>query len=147
MKTGMACYLHAFATLAQSPDLKYDLTLICYEAEEVAAQYNGLAQLEQHAPELLAGDLALLGEPSGAIIEAGCQGTIRVFVIAHGQRAHSARAWLGHNAAHDLAGVLGRIANYSPRRVTIAGCEYREGINVVGLSGEWPPTPFPMRPG
>lgn len=135
MKTGMACYLHAFASLAASDELAYDLTLICYEAEEVAAEYNGLAQLEKNEPELLKGDLALLGEPSGGIIEAGCQGTIRVFVIARGTRAHSARSWLGHNAAHDLAGVLTRVAQYSPRTVTIAGCEYREGLNVVWLDG------------
>ncbi|MHA2788652.1 succinyl-diaminopimelate desuccinylase [Corynebacterium sp. S7] len=135
MKSGLACYLKSFADLANHPDLAFDLTLIAYEAEEVESQYNGLAHLERDHPELLAGDLALLGEPSGAVVEAGCQGSIRVHITARGTRAHSARAWLGHNAAHDLAGVLGRIANYSPRRVTIAGCEYREGLNVVGLRG------------
>ena len=134
MKSGLACYLHAFAALCNADELAYDLTLICYEAEEVAAEYNGLAHLERDRPDLLDGDLALLGEPSGGIIEAGCQGTIRVFITARGTRAHSARAWLGHNAAHDLAGVLGRIAAYEPRRVTIAGCEYREGLNVVGMT-------------
>lgn len=92
MKSGMACYLHAFAALCNSDDLAFDLTLICYEAEEVAAEYNGLAHLEAEAPELLQGSLALLGEPSGGIIEAGCQGSIRVKVVAHGTRAHSARA-------------------------------------------------------
>ena len=135
MKSGMACYLHAFATLCNSADLQFDLTLICYEAEEVAAKYNGLAHLERDEPELLQGSLALLGEPSGAIIEAGCQGSIRVTVTARGTRAHSARAWLGHNAAHDLAGVLTRIAAYEPRSVVIDGCEYREGLNVVGMEG------------
>ena len=138
MKSGMACYLGAFARLAsQGADgpAAFDLTLIAYEGEEVAQEYNGLFHLERDHPELLAGDIALLGEPSGGIIEAGCQGTIRVFVDAHGTRAHSARSWLGHNAAHDLAGVLSRVAAYTPRAVTIAGCEYREGLNVVGLEG------------
>ncbi|TVX81629.1 succinyl-diaminopimelate desuccinylase [Corynebacterium sp. NML180780] len=141
MKSGMACYLGAFARLvrgeAEAPGERaaFDMTVIAYEAEEVAQEYNGLFHLERDHPELLAGDIALLGEPSGGVIEAGCQGTIRVFVDAHGTRAHSARSWLGHNAAHDLAGVLTRIAAYEPRRVTIAGCEYREGINVVGMEG------------
>lgn len=137
MKSGLACYLAAFAKLSQAgaEASNFDLTLIAYEGEEVATQYNGLAHLERDNPELLAGDLALLGEPSGGVIEAGCQGSIRVTVTARGTRAHSARAWLGHNAAHDLAGVLGRIAEYEPRAVTIAGCEYREGLNVVGLAG------------
>ena len=135
MKSGLACYLHAFATLAQPGKAAHDLTLIAYEGEEVAQEFNGLYHLERDHPELLQGDIALLGEPSGAIIEAGCQGTIRVFVDAHGTRAHSARSWLGHNAAHDLAGVLTRIAAYESRTVLIDDCEYREGLNVVGLEG------------
>ncbi|MHA6601598.1 succinyl-diaminopimelate desuccinylase [Corynebacterium coyleae] len=135
MKSGLACYLHAFATLAQPGKAAHDLTLIAYEGEEVAQEFNGLYHLERDHPELLQGDIALLGEPSGAIIEAGCQGTIRVFVDAHGTRAHSARSWLGHNAAHDLAGVLTRIAAYEQRTVLIDDCEYREGLNVVGLEG------------
>jgi len=135
MKSGMACYLGAFARLAAPGKSRYDLTLIAYEAEEVASVDNGLFHLERDHPELLAGDIALLGEPSGAIIEAGCQGTIRVFVDAHGTRAHSARSWLGDNAAHALAAPLSRIAAYTPRTVLIDGCEYREGLNVVGLEG------------
>ncbi|WP_026196057.1 succinyl-diaminopimelate desuccinylase [Corynebacterium lubricantis] len=135
MKSGLACYLKCFAELANDPDLSFDLTLIAYEGEEVESEYNGLAHLQRDHPELLEADIALLGEPSGAVVEAGCQGSIRASIIARGTRAHSARAWLGHNAAHDLAGVLSRIASYAPRRVTIAGCEYREGLNVVGLSG------------
>ncbi|OEY11897.1 succinyl-diaminopimelate desuccinylase [Corynebacterium sp. BCW_4722] len=135
MKSGMACYLHAFARLAEPGKSAYDLTLIAYEAEEVSSEHNGLYHLERDHPELLAGDIALLGEPSGGIVEAGCQGTIRVFVDAHGTRAHSARSWLGQNAAHMLAGPLTRIAEYEPRTVTIDGCDYREGLNVVGLDG------------
>lgn len=135
MKSGMACYLNAFARLAEPGKSAYDLTLIAYEAEEVATKYNGLFHLERDHPELLAGDIALLGEPSGGIVEAGCQGTIRVFVDAHGTRAHSARSWLGKNAAHALAAPLTRIAAYEPRSVLIDGCEYREGLNVVGLEG------------
>lgn len=130
MKSGLACYLHAFATLANSPQLTRDMTMIAYECEEIAARYNGLGHIDQ---EWLHGDVALLGEPSGGIIEAGCQGSIRVKVIAHGTRAHSARAWLGDNAIHKLTPVLTRVANYAPRDVLIDGCEYKEGLNVVHL--------------
>ena len=76
--------------------------------------------MQKDHPEWLRGDFALLGEPSGAMVEAGCQGTIRLRVTAHGTRAHSARAWLGSNAAHKLAAVMTRIADYEPREVTIA---------------------------
>ncbi|RAV32177.1 succinyl-diaminopimelate desuccinylase [Corynebacterium heidelbergense] len=131
MKSGDACYIHAFVSLAGSPRLTRDLTLVLYEGEEVATTYNGLNHLVQSSPELLEGSLALLGEPSAGLIEAGCQGTVRVRVTAHGQRAHSARSWLGDNAMHRLARVLVRVADYAPRSVEIDGLTYREGLNVV----------------
>ncbi|OFM13000.1 succinyl-diaminopimelate desuccinylase [Corynebacterium sp. HMSC077G01] len=133
MKSGDAVYLHAFATLAASQELQRDLTLIMYECEEIAAEFNGLRHLSESHPELLTGDVALLGEPSGNVIEAGCQGSIRLRLTAHGTRAHSARAWLGDNAVHKLAPVLSRIAAYEPQTVDIDGLAYREGLNVVGL--------------
>ncbi|HJG45724.1 succinyl-diaminopimelate desuccinylase [Corynebacterium variabile] len=133
MKSGDAVYIHAFVTLAQSGDLAQDLTLVLYDGEEVASRYNGLKKVADTEPDLLAGDVALLGEPSGAVIEAGCQGTLRLKVTAHGTRAHSARAWLGDNAAHRLSPVIARIASYVPRDVDIDGCIYREGLNVVRL--------------
>ncbi|QPK79922.1 succinyl-diaminopimelate desuccinylase [Corynebacterium lizhenjunii] len=133
MKSGLAVYLHTFAHLYRAPSLAHDLTLIAYEGEEVSTEYNGLGHLQRDHPHWLEGDLALLGEPSGAIIEAGCQGTIRLRVTARGVRAHSARAWLGSNAAHRLAPVMLAVAEYQPREVTIDGCTYREGLNIVHL--------------
>ena len=133
MKSGMAIYLNAFAQLHESEELKHDLTVIAYEGEEVATEFNGLGHLQKDHPEWLEGDFALLGEPSGAMVEAGCQGSIRLRVTAHGTRAHSARAWLGSNAAHKLAPIMSRIAAYESRDVTIDGCTYREGLNIVHL--------------
>ena len=133
MKSGMAVYLNAFAQLHDADELKHDLTVIAYEGEEVATEFNGLGHLQKDHPEWLEGDFALLGEPSGAMVEAGCQGSIRLRVTAHGTRAHSARAWLGSNAAHKLAPIMSRIAAYESRDVTIDGCTYREGLNIVHL--------------
>lgn len=131
MKSGLAVYLHTFARLANDPQLRYDLSLVAYEGEEVASQYNGLGFIEQQHPEWLAGDVALLGEPSGAVIEAGCQGSIRLKVVAHGVRAHSARSWLGKNAMHALAPVINNIAAYQASEVVVDGCRYHEGLNIV----------------
>ena len=136
MKSGAACYIHAFATLANSPDLRRDLTLVLYECEEVSTKYNGLHRLVRTNPELFGGSVALLGEPSNAQIEAGCQGTLRLRVTAHGLRAHSARSWLGDNALHKLARVMVRAADYEAAAVEIDGLTYREGLNfVVAESG------------
>ncbi|WP_084588207.1 succinyl-diaminopimelate desuccinylase [Corynebacterium auriscanis] len=131
MKSGAACYAQAFATLANSPELTRDMTLVLYEGEEVATEFNGLNHLVTSDPKLLDGKLALLGEPSGGLIEAGCQGTLRVKVTALGKRAHSARSWLGDNALHRLARVLVRVADYEPRDVEVDGLTYKEGLNAV----------------
>ncbi len=132
MKSGDAVFLHLAATMAEPA---YDLTLIFYECEEIASQFNGLGRIERELPEWLAADVAILGEPSGGLIEAGCQGTIRVRITASGVRAHSARSWLGDNAIHKLGPVLTALQGYSPRTVDIDGCEYREGLSAVKIEG------------
>ncbi|MFT4124902.1 MAG: succinyl-diaminopimelate desuccinylase [Gordonia sp. (in: high G+C Gram-positive bacteria)] len=132
MKSGDAVFLHLAATLE---DPAHDLTLIFYDCEEIAARYNGLGAIERELPHWLAGDVAILGEPTAGQIEAGCQGTLRVRIHASGTRAHSARAWMGDNAIHKLGDVLTILAGYRPRRVDIDGCEYREGLSAVGLGG------------
>lgn len=132
MKSGDAVFLHLAATVAEPV---HDLTLIFYDCEEIAAKYNGLNRIERELPEWLTGDLAILGEPSGGVIEAGCQGTMRVLLTAKGVRAHSARSWKGDNAIHRMGEVLRRLSDYRAREVDIDGCVYREGLSAVRVSG------------
>lgn len=132
MKSGLAVFLHLLATV---DDPAHDLTLLCYDCEEIAAEHNGLGFIEREKPDWLAGDVAVLGEPTGGLIEAGCQGTLRVRLSATGVRAHSARAWMGENAIHRLGRTLTTLAGYVPRTVDIDGCEYREGLSAVGIGG------------
>jgi succinyl-diaminopimelate desuccinylase len=94
-----------------------------------------LGRIERELPDWLHADVAILGEPSGGLIEAGCQGTLRVVVSAAGTRAHSARSWLGDNAIHKLGEVLARLSAYQPRSVEIDGCTYREGLSAVRIDG------------
>ena len=112
-----------------------DVTYVFYEAEEVEAERNGLTLISAVRPDVLLGDFAVVMEPSNAVIEAGCQGTMRVDVTVHGVRAHAARSWNGVNAVHAAAGVLQRLASYEPRRPIIDGLRYHEGLNAVGISG------------
>ena len=132
MKGGDAVILRLAATV---PEPNRDVTFILYEAEEVDAAYNGLNLLSQTDPELMAADFAILMEPSNAVVEAGCQGTLRVEVRTTGERAHSARSWRGVNAIHGAAEVLRRLNEYDARKPVIDGLEYHEGLNAVFIRG------------
>jgi succinyl-diaminopimelate desuccinylase len=132
MKAGAAVQLKLAADLVTPAN---DVTWIWYDHEEVESSLNGLGRLARVRPDLLEGDFAILCEPSNAIIEGGCNGTLRVDVRTTGKRAHAARAWVGHNAIHDLAAVLGILAAYEPREVEVDGLVYREGLNAVTISG------------
>lgn len=132
MKGGLGVLLHLAATLVAPV---FDVTWVAYEAEEIAEQFNGLARLARTSPQLLAGDFAVLMEPSVAGVEAGCQGTLRAEIAVAGERAHSARSWLGRNAIHAAGEVLSRLGAYQPAHVVIDGLEYREGLNAVAIRG------------
>jgi succinyl-diaminopimelate desuccinylase len=132
MKGGLAVALR-LAAHVRAPSR--DVTYVFYDGEEVAEPRNGLKRLEAVHREWLAGDIAVLMEPSGATVEAGCQGTLRVDVTTTGRRAHSARAWTGVNAVHAAADVLDRLRAYQPRTVAVDGLDYREGLNAVAISG------------
>ena len=106
-----------------------------YDCEEIEAAANGLGRIERELPDWLAADVAILGEPTGGFIEAGCQGTLRAVITASGTRAHSARSWLGDNAIHKLGDVLARLSAYRARDVDIDGCTYREGLSAVRVDG------------
>ena len=82
------------------PEPRHDLTCVFYDCEEIEAERNGLGRIERELPDWLDADLAILGEPTDGVVEAGCQGTLRVAVTTRGRRAHSARSWLGDNAIH-----------------------------------------------
>jgi succinyl-diaminopimelate desuccinylase len=84
---------------------------------------------------LLGGDLAVLLEPTGGVIEGGCQGTLRADVTARGTRAHSARSWMGRNAIHGAGAILDVLRAYHPREPEVDGLTYHEGLNAVGISG------------
>jgi succinyl-diaminopimelate desuccinylase len=132
MKGGVAVALRLAATM---PVTNRDVTYLFYDCEEVEAERNGLQLLSQSRPDLLQADFAILMEPSDGVVEAGCQGTLRVDVTTRGRRAHSARSWTGVNAIHGAAEVLARLDAYEPRRPVIDGLEYHEGLNAVFISG------------
>ncbi len=132
MKGGVAVQLHLAATVSEPTR---DVTYVFYDHEEVDAPRNGLGRLARTQPDWIAGDFAVLLEPTAGAVEGGCQGTMRVELSTRGVAAHSARSWMGHNAIHDAAGLLSRLAEYSPRQVEVDGLVYREGLNAVAIGG------------
>lgn len=132
MKAGVAVQLKLAAELAAP---RVDVTWMWYDHEEVDADLNGLTRLARTRPDLFAGDFAILGEPSNGEVEGGCNGNLRAMVRTTGVRAHSARAWIGENAIHKAAPILGRLADYRPRDVEVEGLVYREGLNAVRIGG------------
>lgn len=132
MKGGVAVALHLAARLTAPTR---DVTWVFYDNEEVDGDLNGLGRVARNHPDWLVADFAVLGEPTDGNIEGGCNGTLRAEVRLPGKTAHSARAWMGHNAIHDAGEVLRRLAAYIPAEVDVDGLRYREGLNAVGISG------------
>lgn len=132
MKSGLAVHLRIAAGV---PEPNRDVTFVFYDNEEVDATRNGLGRLARNHPDWLAGQFAVLGEPTSGVVEGGCNGTLRVEVTVRGVAAHSARSWLGRNAVHEAGVVLDRLRAYLPRVAEVDGLLYREGLNAVGIRG------------
>jgi succinyl-diaminopimelate desuccinylase len=132
MKGGLAVFLELAATV---PEPALDVSYVFYTAEEVAAEHSGLSRLLEERPELLLGDAAVLGEPTDAWVEAGCQGTARVQMTLRGARAHTARPWMGRNAIHRVGRLLALVSDHEPRSPTIDGCTFRESAQAVYVEG------------
>jgi succinyl-diaminopimelate desuccinylase len=132
MKGGLAVMLDLATTV---PEPSVDVTWCFYAREEISRNLSGLFELWEQRPELLAGDAAILGEPTLGLVEAGCQGTMRVQITLGGVRAHTARPFTGRNAIHRLAPVLQGVADWPPREVVLDGCTYTEQLQVVSVEG------------
>ncbi|MGB7820326.1 MAG: succinyl-diaminopimelate desuccinylase [Ornithinibacter sp.] len=133
MKGGVAVMLRL--ALQVSEPVR-DVTFVFYEAEEIDSQFNGLLHVQEQRPELITDAVfAVLLEPTDARVEGGCKGTLRAEVTTTGLASHSARPWKGHNAIHDAAEVLARLAAYEPETRTVDELEFREALNAVLIDG------------
>jgi len=132
MKGGLAVMLDLAQSIRRPA---VDVTWCFYAREEVARRESGLEELWQARPELLQACAAILCEPTDGMVEAGCQGTMRVVVHIGGVRAHSARPFTGRNAIHRLAPVLTRVAGWEGRVIVLDGCEYVEQLQAVAVDG------------
>ena len=122
------------ATTTPNPSAA-DLTWCFYAREEIGRDQSGLLELWSARPDLLAGDAAILGEPTAGLVEAGCQGTMRLKISLRGVRAHTARPFTGRNAIHGLGAVLQRVADWEGRTAVLDGCAFAEQLQAVAVDG------------
>ncbi|MGD0056069.1 MAG: succinyl-diaminopimelate desuccinylase [Acidimicrobiales bacterium] len=140
MKGSLAVMLE----LATAPAVRaIEVTWVFYAREEIARSESGLLEIAQLRPDLLDASAAVLAEPTGGAVEAGCQGTLRVNVELAGTRAHTARPFMGRNALHRLGQLLYRVAAYEPRTVTIDGVDFTEQLQAVSVGGGVAPNVVP----
>jgi succinyl-diaminopimelate desuccinylase len=132
MKGGLAVMLDLAVTTSEP---SVDLTWCFYACEEVGRAESGLLVLWNDRPDLLVADAAILGEPTAALVEAGCQGTMRVRLTLQGVRAHTARPFAGRNAIHRLAVVLTEVANWEGHTSMLDGCAFAEQLQAVAIDG------------
>lgn len=132
MKGGVAVQL-VLAQQLREPTR--DVTYVFYDHEEVSSDASGLGRVMRNSPQLLEADFAVLLEPTNGTVEGGCNGTMRFRITTHGKASHSGRSWIGENAIHKQAELLGRLARYEPQTITVEGLDYREGLNAIRTGG------------
>jgi succinyl-diaminopimelate desuccinylase len=107
---------------------------VFFTREEVPIDESPLPDV--FASEALAGvELAVVLEPTDGILHAGCLGNLQARIAFHGESAHSARPWTGHNAIHALAAGLAPLASLEPRDVELDGLVFREVLSAVRVEG------------
>jgi succinyl-diaminopimelate desuccinylase len=107
---------------------------VFFTREEVALEESPLPAV--FASGALDGtQLAVVLEPTDAILHAGCLGNLQAEIEFHGESAHSARPWTGHNAIHALVEGLAPLATLEPLEVELDGLVYREVVSAVRLEG------------
>jgi succinyl-diaminopimelate desuccinylase len=111
------------------------VTYVFYAREEIAREQSGLLEIFRERPDLLQGEVAVVGEPTLGAVEAGCQGSLRARVRVAGRRAHTSRPFAGVNAIHRLAPVLVRVSEYEPRTALLDEVAYTEQLQVVRVGG------------
>jgi succinyl-diaminopimelate desuccinylase len=121
----------------------FDVTWVFYAREEIARSESGLLEIAQLRPDLLQADAAIVAEPTGGAVEAGCQGTLRLGLTLQGLRAHTARPFTGRNAIHRLGTAINEVAQYEPRVAVVDGIAFTEQLQVVSVGGGIAPNVVP----
>jgi succinyl-diaminopimelate desuccinylase len=132
MKGGLAVGVEIARDLAGEP-LSKDLALLLFGREELPAQYSPLPKLFERSRLVHEADLAIVLEPTGNAIQAGCVGNLNARVTFDGVSGHSARPWLAENAIHKALVALEPVAAMERREVVISGLPFYEVVSVTRI--------------
>lgn len=130
MKGGLAVMIGLLETLGPS-----QIAGVFYAGEEGPITGNQLGSVLGAAPWLVEAEAAIVLEPTGRAVEAGCQGVINADVVFIGEPAHSARPWLGDNAITKAGEFLMGMRYLEPDLHVVAGLEFREVMSVTTAHG------------
>ncbi|MDR0483429.1 MAG: succinyl-diaminopimelate desuccinylase [Cellulomonadaceae bacterium] len=137
MKAGLAVMLALAAEVGSpsGPTPRQDITWVFYDGGESGADVNGLVRLAASHPEVLAGSLAIVCEPTNADLRVGCRGSVNATIITRGVAGHSARSWVGMNAIHAAAPLLRKLDEWTPIEDTLEGFTFTEAFSAVRIAG------------
>lgn len=121
--------------LHEDPDRACDLGVVLFGREELPFVDTTLTPLLERRPELTRADLAVVMEPTAGSVQGGCLGNLNATWTFHGEAAHSARPWLGHNAIHRAAAGIARLAHVPIARHEFSGLEYAECVSITRVAG------------
>ena len=132
MKGGVAVAMELVRDVARE-GASLDVALLLFGKEELPAQYSTLPQLFEQSRLVHDADLAIVLEPTGGAIQAGCVGNINANVTFLGLSGHSARPWLAENAIHKALVALEPVAALERREVLISGLPFYEVVSVTRI--------------
>jgi succinyl-diaminopimelate desuccinylase len=140
MKGGVAVMLElalARAQLARDGDAArlgpFDVAYVLFGREELASAQSALAPLLAREAGLRGADLAIVLEPTGNVVQAGCLGNIDASWTFSGRAGHSARPWLAENAIDRALPAIAELHAREPERETIEGLEFAQVACVTTL--------------
>ena len=108
---------------------------VFFPREELPHVESALTPLLEREPALRDAALAVLMEPTGNALHAGCVGNINARLVAHGRSGHSARPWLADNAIHRLADAVALVAGQPHVEQEFEGLTFVEAMSVTQISG------------
>ena len=110
-----------------------DFGFLFFSREELPAAESSLTPLLAADADLQSAELAVMMEPTGNVIQAGCLGNCGATWTFTGRSGHSARPWLADNAIERLAEGVSALTALEPVEHEFDGLVFREVISVTSV--------------